>query len=204
MKTATGPVVDEAAAIRFLEGRRFALIGASDNRKSFSVIVNTELTDRGYDIVPVNPASQCVWGRVCYATIGEVPGQIDGAIVMVPPDVAVDVVRECIDAGVRSIWLFRGLGGPGSTSAEASALCRDADIDLVDGACPLMFMERGGWTHRLHHAIRVARGAVVDSRELASSGRVGLRRVEPGRAIDAHQDVLVHAVTDLTGGQFEP
>jgi predicted CoA-binding protein len=168
MKTAIRPVADEAVAIDFLKGRRFALIGASDNRKSFSVIINTELTDRGYEIVPVNPASRCVWGRRCYATVGEVPGHIDGVLVMVPADAAADVVRQCIDANVRNIWLFRGIGGPGSTSAAATALCLDAGVNLVDGACPLMFVERAGWTHRLHHAIRVARGAVVDSRDLSS------------------------------------
>lgn len=166
MKTATAPVADEAAAIRFLAGKRFALIGASDNRKSFSMIVNTELTDRGYDIVPVNPASSHVWDRACYATVADVPGDVDGAIVMVPAEAAVNVVRQCIDADLRNIWLFRGIGGPGATSAEATALCRAADVNLVDGACPLMFVEHPGWTHRFHHAIRSARGAVVDSRDL--------------------------------------
>jgi len=168
MNTAHGPVTDEYEARAFLTGKRFALVGASDNRKSFSLIINTELTDRGYELVPVNPASRCVWGRVCFATVGEVPGHIDGAIVMVPADAAVEVVRQCIDADVHNIWLFRGIGGPGSTSAAATALCRAADVNLVDGACPLMFVQQAGWTHRLHRAIRVARGTVVDSRDLTT------------------------------------
>ena len=174
MTTTHGPVTDESIALEFLTGKRFALVGASDDRKSFSLIVNTELTDRGYEIVPVNPRSRCVWGRACFATIADVPGTIDGVIVMVPADAAVDVVRQCIDAGVRNLWLFRGIGGPGSTSAAASALCRDADVNLVDGACPLMFVHRAGWTHRVHHAIRVARGTVVDSHELTSPAHAEL------------------------------
>ena len=174
MRTKTGPVTDQAAALEFLTGRRFALVGASDSRESFSRTINTELTDRGYDIVPVNPAARSVGGRICYASVAEVPGHIDGVLVMVPAEAAVDVVRQCIDADVRNIWLFRGIGGPGSTSAAASALCLDAGVNLVDGACPLMFVARAGWTHRFHHAIRVARGTVVDSRELSSSTHVKL------------------------------
>jgi acyl-CoA synthetase (NDP forming) len=96
-----------------------------------------------------------------------VAGDIDGAIVMVPAKASADVVRQCIDAGVRNIWLFKGVGGPGSTSAEATALCRDADVEVIDGACPLMFLDHAGWVHRFHHAVRSARGAIVNCRDLS-------------------------------------
>jgi len=168
VKSSHAPVTDESVARHFLAGRRFALVGASDNPKNFSRTVNSDLTDRGYEVVPVNPASQCVWGRRSYASVGEVPGHIDGVIVMVPAEAAVDVVRQCIDANVPNVWLFRGIGGPGSTSAAASELCLEAGVNLVDGACPLMFLEQAGWTHRFHHAIRVARGGLVDSDDVSS------------------------------------
>ena len=169
MKSSHVPVTDESVVRRFLAGRRFALVGASDNPKNFSRTINSDLTDRGYEIVPVNPTTRCVWGRLCYATVGDVPGQLDGVIVMVPADAAVGVVRQCIDANVANVWLFRGIGGPGSTSATASELCLEAGINLVDGACPLMFLDHAGWTHRVHHAIRVARGRVVDSDDVTSN-----------------------------------
>jgi uncharacterized protein len=154
-------IVDEGAVARFLSGTRIALIGASDSPKSFSSTVFKEFTSRGYDVVPVNPAYNTVAGRGCYAAVGDIPVTMDGAIVMVPPQAAARVVRQCIDAKVRRLWLFKGIGGPGATSAEVSRLCREAGVDVVDGACPLMFLEPVGWFHRAHHTVRRLRGDVA-------------------------------------------
>jgi len=160
------PIVDQFAAEQFLRGHRFALIGASDDPKNFSGAINRELTAHGYDIVPVNPSSALVWERDCYRTVFDVPGVLDGAIIMVPPEAAPSVVQQCVDNHIDNIWLFRGIGGPGATSSEATDICQARGVNLVDGACPLMFVEHSGWMHRLHHAIRVARGSVEDTRAL--------------------------------------
>lgn len=154
-------IVDESSVARFLDGSRIALIGASDDRKSFSSTINTALTADRHEVVPVNPAYSEVAGEHCYRSIADVPGSIDRAIVMVPAATTPQVVRECIDAGVTSIWLFKGIGGPGSTSPEATAMCREAGVELVDGACPLMFLEPTGWLHRVHRSIRRRRRALV-------------------------------------------
>jgi predicted CoA-binding protein len=161
----TASTVSEQAVATFLSGHRIALLGASDNPKNFSATVLKELVDHGYDVVPVNPGRTEVAGRACYAEIGFVPGVLDGVIVMVPSASAAAAVRSCIDAGVRNIWLFRGAGAQGSATTEASELCREAGVTVVDGACPLMFLEPTGWFHRVHRTIRRMRGDVVADRK---------------------------------------
>jgi uncharacterized protein len=153
--------VDETAVARFLSGSRIALIGASDNPKNFSSTMFTELTSRGYDVVPVNPSYDMVAGRACYARVGDIPVIMDGAIIMVPSPAAPDVIRQCINARVRRLWLFKGLGGPGATSELASKICYDGGIDVVDGACPMMSLEPVGWFHRVHGTVRHFRGDVA-------------------------------------------
>jgi predicted CoA-binding protein len=153
--------VDEAAVARFLSGTRIALIGASDSPKNFSSTVFKELTSRGYDVVPVNPSYNTVEGCACYSTVGDIPVIMDGAIIMVPSQAAPEVIRQCLDARVRRLWLFKGLGGPGATSELASKICHDAGIDVVDGACPMMFLEPVGWFHRVHRTVRHLRGDVA-------------------------------------------
>jgi hypothetical protein len=155
-------LVSERSVATFLAGHRIALIGASDDPKNFSSTVLTELVAHDYDVVPVNPTKDRVADRPCYAEIGDVPGALDGVIVMVPAAASADAVRATIAAGVANIWLFRGVGGSGSSTEEASALCREAGINVVDGACPLMFLEPTGWFHRLHRTIRHMRGDVID------------------------------------------
>ncbi|MGD9999665.1 MAG: CoA-binding protein [Ilumatobacteraceae bacterium] len=154
-------VVERAAAERFLDGGSIVLVGASDDPKAFSSTAMKELVAHGCDVVPVNPSRPDVAGRTCYPDVASVPGDPDRVLVMVPADRAVQVVRDCIATGIRRIWLFRGVGGPGATSSEATQLCHDAGIELIDGACPLMFLQPVGWFHRVHRSIRRRRGALV-------------------------------------------
>jgi predicted CoA-binding protein len=159
--TSKTAVVSEHSVATFLAGHRIALIGASDDPKSFSSVVLHELVDHGYDVVPVNPGRTEVAGRACYAEVGFVPGVLDGAMVMVPPISAAAAVTSCLEAGIDAIWLFRGAGSQGSATREASDRCREAGVTVVNGACPLMFLEPTGWFHHVHRAIRRVRGDVV-------------------------------------------
>ena len=56
---------------------------------------------------------------------------------------------------------FKG-AGPSSVSEEAVALCRDHGIEVVDGACPMMFMPDASWLHRVHRWGRHATGHLTD------------------------------------------
>jgi predicted CoA-binding protein len=149
------------AADTFLEGRRIAVIGASDEKGNMGGAILRELWLHGHDVVPVHPTSRLVCGHRCYPTIGEVHGAVDGAIVVVPAEAAVDVVRQCIAAGVPAVWLFKGIGGEGAVSDEAIALCEEAGVAVVPGACPLMFIRPVGAVHRIHRGVRRARHDVV-------------------------------------------
>lgn len=100
---------------------------------------------------PVNPAAsgQPLEGDASYSRLGDVPDPVDGVIVMVRADLAADVAREAAERGIPRVWLHRGAGN-GSVSDEAVRVCREHDIAVVDGACPLMFEEPVKGIHRLH------------------------------------------------------
>jgi hypothetical protein len=53
------------------------------------------------------------------------------------------------------VWLFKG-AAPGAVSDEAVQLCRDHNIAVIPGACPLMFLEPVHGVHRVHRALRHA------------------------------------------------
>ena len=154
-------MIDPALATEILAQSRLALVGASDHPKSFTRTIGEALRERGTEVVPVNPSHRTVAGRTCYATVADIPTPVGAAIVMVPADRAADVVRSCIDAGVSRVWLFQGLGGDGAVSAEAVELCHANDIAVVEGACPMMFLEPVGWFHRAHRFVRRHRGAIL-------------------------------------------
>lgn len=140
-----------AAIDDFLAQERLAFVGVSHNSKSFSAGVYRELRDHGYELHPVNPGTDTIEGDPCVRSVTELPDGLDGAIVMVAAERSADVVQDCVDHGIPRIWLHKGVG-PSSVSEEAVAICRDHGVEVVDGACPLMFAEPTGWFHRVHRA----------------------------------------------------
>lgn len=144
---------------RFLDGHRFAVIGASDDEKNFGGAVYRELKAHGYEPVAVNRSVSRVDGDECFPSLTDVPGALDGAIVMVSRDAAVDVVRECAELGVDRVWLFKGVG-QGSVSEDAIRACEENGIEVIAGACPLMFLEPVAWFHRLHRGVRHMGGSL--------------------------------------------
>ena len=139
-----------AAIDRFLALSPIALVGASRDPKDFSHAVATQLRDGGRTVHLVNPESDEIDGQRCYRTLAEVPDPLEGVLVMVPAGSAAAVARASVQRGVTSVWLHRGAGA-GSVSGEAVALCRESGVDVIDGACPLMFTEPVAWFHRAHH-----------------------------------------------------
>ena len=154
-------MIDPVAAQEFLALDRIALVGVSDDRRNFAATVFKELRSRGVDVVPVNPNTDTVQHQPCYPDLGSVPGEVDGVIVMVHQDKSAEIVADCAERGIGKVWLFQGLGGPGSVSDEALRLCDELGIDVIAGACPLMFLEPAGWIHRLHRRARQRNGSVA-------------------------------------------
>ena len=135
----------------FLAQKNLAFVGVSRDSKQFANSVYRRLRGSGRTLYPVNPAAggDPLEGDRSYAQLAEVPEPVDGVVVMVPAEAAADVVRQAVERGIARVWLHRG-AGKGSVSAEAVQICRDNDIAVVDGACPLMFDEPVGGVHRIH------------------------------------------------------
>ena len=154
-------MIDERTAREFLALGRLAVVGASPDHRQFGNTVYRSLRDHGVDVVPVHRSAATVAGDAAFPDVESVPGTVDGVIVMVAADAALEVIRGCIRRGVGHVWLFQGLGGPGAVSDEALAECDRHGIEVVAGACPRMFLEPVGLVHRIHRTARRARHSLV-------------------------------------------
>lgn len=133
----------------FLAQHRIALVGYAHKPDDFSHAVWKELATRGYELVAVNPHPEGIEGVEVHATVGEITPPVDAALLMTPPGATAAAVRDCVEAGIRRIWIHRG-AGQGSVSAEAVRACEEAGIEAVVGHCPLMFLGDAAWYHRVH------------------------------------------------------
>jgi predicted CoA-binding protein len=137
----------------FLALKRIALVGVSRGDKDFSRGVLRELLGRGYDVVPVNPALKEVEGRRCHGRLQDVQPPVEGALLLTPPGRTEQVLEDCLEAGVRRVWMHRGVGS-GSASARALAFCEANGIQLVADLCPFMALPGAGLPHRVHGFFR--------------------------------------------------
>jgi acyl-CoA synthetase (NDP forming)/RimJ/RimL family protein N-acetyltransferase len=96
----------EAASIEaFLSARSVAVIGASRRSDTIgaALVRNLVLGDYAGRVYVVNPTADAVAGMPAYARVGDIPGDVDVAIVAVPADAVQDVVLDCAAKGVHGL-----------------------------------------------------------------------------------------------------
>lgn len=143
----------------FLAQRRIAVVGVSHEPKDFSRLLFRELKQRGYDLVPVHPCAAEIEGIACARSVRDVQPAVDGALLMTPAKVSAAVVQDCIDAGVRRVWLYKAVT-TGALSDEAIELCDRNNVSVVAGECPFMFLPGPSGFHGIHRFFRILTGTM--------------------------------------------
>lgn len=137
------------AATRFLDARRIAVTGVSQDPKGeASNGIYRRLRDRGYDVFAVNPNATTLEGDPAYPNLAAIPGGVDAVVIATRPEHAEVTVREAIDLGVTQVWMHRSFGG-GSVDPQAVELGRAHGLTVIDGGCPLMFGRASDGGHRV-------------------------------------------------------
>jgi acetate---CoA ligase (ADP-forming) len=103
-----------------------AVIGASkatsaDGSPKLGAAAITYLVEHGFPgaIYPVNPKEADILGHRCHASIREVPGPVDLAVLVLPAEACVAAMRECGEKGVRAaIVMSSGFGEAGNRQLE--------------------------------------------------------------------------------------
>ena len=111
----------ESRSIRLLSPRSVAVIGASRTAHTVGQTALRNLLTGGFagPVFPVHPTATAVASVRAYATIGDVPGEVDLAVVAVPADGVNDIVAQCAAKGVRGlVVLSSGFGEAGTEGRE--------------------------------------------------------------------------------------
>jgi predicted CoA-binding protein len=131
----------EAKVDDFLAQKRIAVAGVSrDNRHHpAGNLIYRRLKRTGHQVFAVNPNLPTFDGERCYPDVPSIPGGVDGVVIVTRPETAESIVRDCSDAGVRRVWMHQSMAKGSSVSPQAVEFCRQRDITVIAGACPMMF-----------------------------------------------------------------
>ena len=103
--------VESDAEIRELLGlRRIAVVGCSSTPGKDAHAIPKYLLNNGYDVVPVNPTADEIFGETAYDSLSDVEEEIDVVTVFRPSDEVSGIVDEALDRDdVKVIWTQLGI-----------------------------------------------------------------------------------------------
>ncbi len=119
-----------------------AVVGASTTPGKVGHDIFANILKGGYKgiLYPVNPNAKSVLSVRAYPNILDIPDDVDLAIIILPPRVALKAIKEAIKKGVKGIVIvsagFREVGGEGlEIENQIVAICKKAGVRVVGPNC---------------------------------------------------------------------
>jgi predicted CoA-binding protein len=139
--------VDEMAK-DFLALKKIAVVGVSEKRETGCNLAYTKFKENGYQVYAVNPRISTFHGDACYADLKSLPEKVDAVFILTSPKVTEEVVQQCVELGIKSVWMHcmmgtkPGLAADGtSVSQSAVDLCKANGIAVIPGSCPNQYLK---------------------------------------------------------------
>ncbi|MGN0064895.1 MAG: CoA-binding protein [Nocardioides sp.] len=123
---------DPAVINRFLdEYGTWAVVGLSNDTTRAAYGVARVLREHGKRVVPVHPSAPTVEGEQGYATLEEIPFDVDVVDLFVRSELAGAVVDQGIAKGAKGVWFQLDV-----VDEDAARRAETAGLDVVMDTCP--------------------------------------------------------------------
>ena len=126
--------------------KTIAMVGASGDKTKFSYGVLRQLSEIGYDILPINPNPKIteIRGLRVYRSLQDIDKQIDMVDVFRPANELYGIAEQAIEVGAKVLW-----GQIGVYDDKAAKLAEAAGLKVVMNRCPKIELFRPFWKPRL-------------------------------------------------------
>jgi predicted CoA-binding protein len=128
---------------RALAQRRVAVVGLSSNELRASNFVGFYLRRHGYEVVPVNPREEEIFGVRCYPSLSAIEEPVGVVDVFRAPDAVPEVAREAAAIGAPFLWLQFNV-----ISEEGIGIAESAGLEVVADRC--IKIEHARYFGRMH------------------------------------------------------
>ena len=110
--------------------KTIAMIGASSNPEKTSHGIMKKLQSVGYRVIPVNPNETEILGEKCYASLLDIPEQIDLVDVFRKAETTVPIAEEAIKIKAKALWLQSGI-----VNEETAAIAKKGGLMMIMDEC---------------------------------------------------------------------
>ncbi|MBI4182685.1 MAG: acetate--CoA ligase family protein [Proteobacteria bacterium] len=132
----------EAASLDcFFRPRSIAVVGASrtPGRAGYVLVENLK-SGFGGEVYPINAQADEIAGLMAYRSVGDVPGELDLAVLLVPAGSVPEAVRDCAEKRVKGVIVeasdFAEVGAEGrERQDEIVRIARDSGMRLWGPNC---------------------------------------------------------------------
>lgn len=119
--------------------KSIAVVGLSDKPERPSHVVARFLQERGYRIIPVNPAVREVLGEKPYRSLAEITGGVDLVDVFRKSEHVPGIAEEAIRIGAKYFWMQEGV-----RNERAREMLDAAGIPVVMDRCLMRELGKRG------------------------------------------------------------
>ncbi|HTP99264.1 MAG TPA: CoA-binding protein [Casimicrobiaceae bacterium] len=125
-------MVDDITGLRRIlaQTRAIAVVGLSAHWYRPSHFAAKYMQDKGYRVIPVNPAYEEVLGQRCYPNLAAIGQPVDVVDCFRKPGDIVPIAREAVATGAKVLWMQLGI-----RNEEAARIALDAGLDVVMDRC---------------------------------------------------------------------
>jgi predicted CoA-binding protein len=125
------PVEDDDTLREILDADTIAVVGCSTTPGKAAHDIPKYMRDHGYEVIPVNPYADEIFGRPAYDSLADVEESVDLVDVFRPGEEAPGIAEAAIAReDVETVWLQLGI-----TSDEAARRVEDAGRLFVQDRC---------------------------------------------------------------------
>ena len=127
--------------------KTIAMVGASANWNRPSYFAMKYLLDRGYEVIPVNPAAagQEILGQKVYSSLAELPKKVDMIDIFRNSEAAGPITDDAIKHGAKVVWMQLGV-----VNDAAAKRAEQAGLEVVMNRCPKIEHSRLAGTIEWH------------------------------------------------------
>lgn len=121
------------------DAQTWAIVGLSTDTGRTAYSIAALLQERGKRIVPIHPSAPTVLGEQGYATLADIPFDIDVVDVFRRSEAAGEFADQAVAIGARGVWFQLGV-----VDEDAFERTTAAGVPMVMDTCPAIEWRRRG------------------------------------------------------------